>query len=123
TIQGLSYLFKVLDNNIIFKPVLWGLTIAFTFIGLFFHIMTRRLLAGEIDHLKHRMIKKSKLERNTRTDVREVKEMLPDSITYNPLDYIDISKGVFIGLDKDDHPQYITVEEFQSQHADMIGTT
>lgn len=123
TIQGLSYLFKVLDNNIIFKPVLWGLTIAFTFIGLFFHIMTRRLLAGEIDHLKHRMIKKSKLERNTRTDVREVKDMLPDSITYNPLDYIDISKGVFIGLDKDDHPQYITVEEFQSQHADMIGTT
>lgn len=123
TIQGLSYLFKVLDNNIIFKPALWGLTIAFTFIGLFFHIMTRRLLAGEIDHFKHRMIKKSKLERNTRTDVREVKEMLPDSITYNPLDYIDISKGVFIGLDKDDHPQYITVEEFQSQHADMIGTT
>lgn len=123
TIQGLSYLFKVLDNNIIFKPVLWGLTIAFTFIGLLFHIMTRRLLAGEIDNLKHRMIKKSKLERNTRTDVREVKEMLPDSITYNPLDYIDISKGVFIGLDKDDKPQYITVEEFQSQHADMLGTT
>lgn len=123
TIQGLSYLFKVLDNNIIFKPVLWGLTIAFTFIGLFFHIMTRRLLAGEIDHLKHRMIKKSKLERNTRTDVREVKEMLPDSITYNPLDYIDLTKGVFIGLDKDDQPQYITVKEFQSQHADMIGTT
>lgn len=123
TIQGLSYLFKVLDNNIIFKPVLWGLTIAFTFIGLFFHIMTRRLLAGEIDHLKHRMIKKSKLERNTRTDVREVKEMLPDSITYNPLDYIDLTKGVFIGLDKDDQPPYITVKEFQSQHADMIGTT
>lgn len=123
TIQGLSYLFKVLDNNIIFKPALWGLTIAFTFIGLFFHIMTRRLLAGEIDHLKHRMIKKSKLERNTRTDVREVKEMLPDSITYNPLDYIDLTKGVFIGLDKDDQPQYITVKEFQSQHADMIGTT
>lgn len=69
------------------------------------------------------MIKKSQLERNTRTDVREVKKMLPDSVSYNPLDYINLSKGVFIGLDKDNHPQYISIKEFQSQHADIIGTT
>lgn len=49
--------------------------------------------------------------------------MLPDSIAYNPLDYIDLNRGIFIGLDKDDQPQYITAEEFQTQHADLIGTT
>ncbi|STT63620.1 MobB protein [Klebsiella pneumoniae] len=69
------------------------------------------------------MIKKSKLERNTRTDVRKVKELLPDPIEYNPLDYIDLKKGVFIGLNKDDQPQYITIKEFKTQHAAIIGTT
>lgn len=123
TIQGLSYFFKSLDNNILFRVPLWIMTIIFTAAGLIFHIAARRLLAGEIDNLKHRMIKKSKLERNTRTDVRKVKELLPDSIEYNPLDYIDLKKGVFIGLNKDDQPQYITIKEFKTQHAAIIGTT
>ncbi|HID1909134.1 TPA: type IV secretory system conjugative DNA transfer family protein [Escherichia coli] len=123
SIHGLSYLFDVLDPNTLLRIPLWIFTILFTLAGLAFHLTARRLLAGEIDSLKHRMIKKSKLERNTRTDVRKVKELLPDSIEYNPLDYIDLKKGVFIGLDKDDQPQYITIKEFQKQHAAIIGTT
>lgn len=123
TIQGLSYFFKSLDNNILFRVPLWIMSITFTAAGLIFHIAARRLLAGEIDNLRHRMIKKSKLERNTRTDVRKVKELLPDSTEYNPLDYIDLKKGVFIGLNKDDQPQYITLKEFRTQHAAIIGTT
>lgn len=123
SIHGLSYLFDVLDPNTLLRIPLWIISILFTLAGLAFHLTARRLLAGEIDSLKHRMIKKSKLERNTRTDVRKVKELLPDSIEYNPLDYIDLKKGVFIGLDKDDQPQYITIKEFQKQHAAIIGTT
>nr|EEJ7372843.1 type IV secretion system DNA-binding domain-containing protein [Salmonella enterica subsp. enterica] len=123
TIQGLSYFFKSLDNSILFRIPLWIMTIVFTVAGLIFHIIARRLLAGEIDNLKHRMIKKSKLERNTKTDVREVRNLIPDSVEYNPLNYIDLKKGVFIGLDKEDQPQYITVKEFQKQHAAIIGTT
>ncbi|HCH9283199.1 TPA: type IV secretory system conjugative DNA transfer family protein [Salmonella enterica] len=123
SIHGLSYFFDVLDPNTLLRIPLWIITILFTLAGLAFHLTARRLLAGEIDSLKHRMIKKSKLERNTRTDVRKVKELLPDSIEYNPLDYIDLKKGVFIGLDKDDQPQYITIKEFQKQHAAIIGTT
>ncbi|MBD8234743.1 type IV secretion system DNA-binding domain-containing protein (plasmid) [Pantoea agglomerans] len=123
TIQGLSYFFDTLNNHSLVSIPLWILTILFTAAGLIFHLIARRLLAGEIDSLKHRLIKKSKLERNTRTDVRDVKEMLPDSVSYDPLEYIDLKKGVFIGLDKDDQPQYITVKEFQSQHAAIIGTT
>lgn len=123
TIQGLSYFFKPLDNNILFRVPLWIMTVTFTAAGLIFHIAARRLLAGEIDNFKHQLIKKSKLERNTRTDVRKVKELLPDSTEYNPLDYIDLNKGVFIGLNKDDQPQYITIKEFRTQHAAIIGTT
>lgn len=123
TIQVLSYFFKSLDNNILFRVPLWIMSITFTAAGLIFHIIARRLLAGEIDNLRHQMIKKSKLERNTRTDVRKVKELLPDSTEYNPLDYIDLKKSIFIGLNKDDQPQYITLKEFRTQHAAIIGTT
>lgn len=123
TIEGLSFFFNALDRHTLFNSPLWILTTSFTFAGLIFHIMVSRLLAGEIDKLKHRLIKKSKLERSTRTDVREVKNMLPDSIAYNPLDHINLNNGIFIGLDKDDQPQYIAIDEFQSQHADLIGTT
>lgn len=123
TIQVLSYFFKSLDNNILFRVPLWIMSITFTAAGLIFHIIARRLLAGEIDNLRHQMIKKSKLERNTRTDVRKVKELLPDSTEYNPLDYIDLKKGIFIGLNKDDQLQYITLKEFRTQHAAIIGTT
>ncbi|KYE80158.1 hypothetical protein AF389_25085, partial [Salmonella enterica subsp. enterica serovar Typhimurium] len=76
--------------------------------GLIFQIAARRLLAGEIDNLKHLMIKKIMLERNTRTDVRKVKELLPDPIVYYPLDFIDFKIGVFIVLIIDDQPQYIS---------------
>ncbi|WP_054177457.1 type IV secretory system conjugative DNA transfer family protein [Citrobacter sp. CtB7.12] len=123
TLQGLSYFFSVLDNNILSDIPLWILTTLFTAAGLCFHIAARRILAGEIDTLKHRLIKRSKLERNTRTDVREVKNILPDSVEYDPLKYIELNRGVFIGLDNDNQPQYISVKEFQSQHADIIGTT
>lgn len=123
TLQGLSYFFSVLDSNIIFQTPLWILTLLFTVAGLCFHITVRRIISGEIDTLKHRLIKRSQLERNTRTDVREVKNMLPDSVAYNPLDYIDLKRGVFIGLDNENLPQYISIKEFQSQHADIIGTT
>ncbi len=123
TLQGLSYFFSVLDNTLFFQPWLWILNLLFTAAGLCFHILFRRQLSGEIDTLKHRLIKKSQLERNTRTDVRKVKEMLPDSVEYDPLEYIDLQRGVFIGLDHSGLPRYIPVSEFQSQHADIIGTT
>ncbi|WGO82267.1 type IV secretory system conjugative DNA transfer family protein [Arsenophonus apicola] len=123
TIQGLSLFFKSLNQDSVFRFSLWGLTLTFTGAGLIFHLIIRRLLAGEIDSLKHKIIKKSQLERNTRTDVREVKEMLPISVSYDPLTFIDLEKGIFIGLDKSNCPQYISIKEFQSQHADIIGTT
>lgn len=45
TIQVLSYFFKPLDNNILFRVPLWIMTVTFTAAGLIFHIATRRVLA------------------------------------------------------------------------------
>lgn len=69
------------------------------------------------------MVKKTSLERNTRTDVREIKALLPTTEKYDPEQFIDLKKGVFIGLNENRDPQYIPLSDWQKQHADVIGTT
>ncbi|EOX8956957.1 type IV secretory system conjugative DNA transfer family protein [Enterobacter hormaechei] len=105
-------------------PVLtWSVLLAFTAAGLIAHILLRRLISPELDKAKRSLVKKTGMERDGRTDVRKVKELLPQTAEYDPFQYIDLSKGIFIGLTKDGEPQYIPVKEWQTQHADIIGTT
>lgn len=101
----------------------WVALLSFTVAGLFFHIAARRIITPEFDKMKRKMVKTTSLERNTRTDIRNVKELLPHTYEYNPWDYIDIKKGIFVGLDKDLQPQYIALSDWQKQHAAIIGTT
>ena len=105
-------------------PVLtWAVLLAFTAAGLAAHIILRRLISPELDKAKRSLVKKTSMERDGRTDVRSVKELLPQTVDYDPMPYIDLTKGIFIGLTKEGEPQYIPVKEWQSQHADIIGTT
>lgn len=105
-------------------PVLkWSFLLLLTIAGFVIHLTIRRVLTPELDKMKKKLVKKTQLEREVRTDVRHVKDLLPDTIHYDPMDYIDLSKGIFIGLDKDKVPQYIPVKDWQKQHADIIGTT
>lgn len=105
-------------------PVLkWSFLLLLTIIGFIFHLIMRRLLTPELDKVKKKLVKKTGLEREVRTDVRHVKSLLPNTEHYDPMDYIDLQKGIFIGLDRDKEPQYIPVKDWQKQHADIIGTT
>ena len=93
------------------------------FIGIAIHFICRRELAPLINASKQKMTKKTKMARDERTDVRTVKTFLPETVEYDPEDYIDLKKGVFIGLDREHNPQYIPLSDIQKQHADIIGTT
>lgn len=105
-------------------PVLtWGILLAFTGAGLTAHIILRRLISPELDKAKRSLIKKTSAERDIRTDVRTVRELLPETLHYDPMKYIDLEKGIFIGLNRSQEPQYIPLEYWQKQHADIIGTT
>lgn len=105
-------------------PILdWSILIIFTVSGLILHISLRRALTPELDKIKKRLIKKTSLERELRTDVRTVKSLLPETLHYNPLDYINLNKGIFIGIDRDEKPMYLPLKDWQKQHADIIGTT
>ena len=50
------------------------------------------------------------MERDRRTDVRRVKEILPVTTEYDPMDYIDLNKGIFIGLSREGEPQYMPLK-------------
>lgn len=118
------FLQSVYEKSIATIPALeWSMIFILTAAGLIFNIMLRRILTPELDKVKKKMVKKTGLERDIRTDVRHVKSLLPETTHYNPLDYIDINKGIFIGLDKEKNPQYIPRTDWQKQHADIIGTT
>jgi len=105
-------------------PVLaWPVLITFTVTGFILHILLRRVLTPELDKIKKRLVRKTTLERELRTDVRTVKSLLPETLHYNPLDYIDLNKGLFIGMDRDVQPMYLPLKDWQKQHADIIGTT
>lgn len=110
-------------NEVAVPALTWMVLLAFTAAGLAAHIILRRLISPELDKVKRQLVKKTSLERDVRTDVRKIKDLLPESIEYEPADYIDLKKGIFIGLDRDHNPQYIPVKDWQTQHADIIGTT
>ncbi|MEL0578110.1 type IV secretion system DNA-binding domain-containing protein [Pectobacterium punjabense] len=101
----------------------WSILIIFTVAGFIFHITLRRVLTPELDKIKKRLIKKTSLERELRTDVRTVKSLLPETLHYDPLDYIDLNRGIFTGMDRENEPMYLPLKDWQKQHADIIGTT
>lgn len=107
------------DNTVL----AWSVRIAFTVTGVIFHIMLRRIFTPELDKIKKRLVKKTTLERELRTDVRTVKSLLPETLHYDPLDYIDLNKGIFTGMDRENEPMYLPLKDWQKQHADIIGTT
>ncbi len=78
-----------------------------------------------IDKLKGKATVTSERERNRKTDVREIEKHLPDSAAaFDPVKFLDKSKGVFLGLDEKKKPIYI---EFgggtSAPHVQVVGTT
>ncbi|WP_049156877.1 type IV secretory system conjugative DNA transfer family protein [Klebsiella variicola] len=121
-IGSFQWLYKIRltsDNTVL----AWSVRIAFTVTGIIFHIMLRRIFTPGLDKIKKRLVKKSTLERELRTDVRTVKSLLPETLHYNPLDYIDLNKGIFTGMGSENEPMYLPLKDWQRQHADIIGTT
>lgn len=121
-IGSFQWLYKIRltsDNS----ALAWSVRIAFTVTGIIFHIMLRRVFTPELDRIKERLVKKTTLERELRTDVRTVKSLLPETLHYDPLDYIDLNKGIFTGMDRENEPMYLPLKDWQKQHADIIGTT
>jgi len=77
------------------------------------------------DRILAKFKKTSHLERNHKTDVREIHKFLPTAaIQFQPLEYVDLAKGIFLGLDEDEKPIYINIPSSTSApHIQVAGTT
>lgn len=117
---------SVLTGYVTYPPeavTLWEICAALVAaVGSFF--VLRRYVSPTLNVLKDKYTKRTELERNKRTDVRNIEDVLPTSISdYDAAKYIDLQKGVFVGLNEKGKPNYIPLEFWQRSHAQLVGTT
>ena len=94
-------------------------------LGIISAIILLRTGVQFLEKTKGKLTQTNALERNKKTDVREIKTHIPDAaLTFDPLKFMDKSRGVFLGLDEKKKPTYI---EFgggtSAPHIQVIGTT
>jgi type IV secretory pathway TraG/TraD family ATPase VirD4 len=103
-------------------PIAWAFFFSFG-LGLAFYWL--RVWVPRLNSVTARFTKKSDLERNRRTDVREISKFLPAEIGgYDPQRFIDDKGlGLFIGLDEKKKPVFIDYKESRIQHMLLTGRT
>jgi hypothetical protein len=69
--------------------------------------------------------KATAMERNRRSDVRDIAKFLPQAaIDFDPLKFIELDKGVFLGLDENKKPVYINIPIGKTApNVQVTGTT
>lgn len=83
-----------------------------------------RHVSPRIAWVKSKATRRSDLERNRKTDVREIGKHLPDPAKdFDPAKYLDAKRGVFLGLDETGKPQYIPQDLWRRSHVQLIGTS
>lgn len=83
-----------------------------------------RFGVGHAERLRRSLTKKSQLERNRRTDVREIDQFLPAEIgQFDPLHFVQPDRGLFVGLDESKNPIYIPYDAWRLSHVLLSGRT
>jgi type IV secretory pathway TraG/TraD family ATPase VirD4 len=86
-------------------------------------IFVARQLILVIDAVKRLLTKQTVAQRDGRSDVRRMSNLLPAAnVNYDPKKYFRKGK-MFFGLDERRKPQYIITSDWRSSHCDLIGTT
>jgi hypothetical protein len=74
--------------------------------------------------ITQRFIKTSSVERNRKTDIRQISVHLPNSQQkYDPSKFFIPKKGIFFGLDERRLPVYMPWEKWRRSHIEVVGTT
>jgi hypothetical protein len=74
--------------------------------------------------LRKVLTRTSSLERNKKTDIRNIDAFLPsDKQRFDPLSYINYKKGYFIGLSEENAPIYIKQGDWETAHLLLSGRT
>lgn len=93
-------------------------------LGVVSVFLWERHISPRIASVKAKATRRSDLERNRKTDVREIGKHLPDPAKdFDPAKYLDAAQGIFLGLDEKGKPQFIAQELWRRSHVQLIGTS
>ena len=86
--------------------------------------LTIRYGSPYFEIIRGKLTKTSSLERNKKTDIRQIAVHLPNpQNTYAPQKYFNLKKGIFFGLNEQKQPVYIPLSKFKSSHIQVAGKT
>lgn len=111
-------------NNFYYPDVsAWQVILLFAITCTTFFFL-RRFISPALNVFRHKITKRSELERNKRTDIRNIDLVLPKTFRdYDAFKHINLQKGVFVGLNEKGKPNYIPLEKYQESHVQAIGTS
>ena len=105
----------------VLKLVAWGCCFMG---GIVFTTYGARKLQAKFSLLFSRFTVKSSVRRGAKTDIRYMAKELPAISNYNPLKFINLKKGVFVGLDENVKPIYLqNADDWYKRHFLIVGAT
>lgn len=108
------------DMNLVFYVVIWGVCF---FVGLVFTTYGARKLQAKFSLFFSRFTVKNKIRKGSKTDIRYMDKELPNLPDYNPHKFINLKKGVFIGIDERIKPIYLLLDDWYKRHFLIVGAT
>lgn len=121
---AIPYLAEMADADAAPSLVFFTLWAACSGGGVFGALWYLRHGVHKIEVLAKKLTKKSSLERNRRTDVRELDSFLPPAIdAFDPLKWVDLKKGIFVGLEENREPVYMDYADWKISHVLLTGRT
>jgi len=75
-----------------------------------------------LDARAEKLTKRSSLERNRKTDIREINKFIPEAgHEYDPTSFFNLKNGIFIGLDEEEKAVYVSITDFDESHILLSG--
>lgn len=83
-----------------------------------------RYFSSSVETISDHLIKTSSLERNRKTDIRQIAKHLPNpQHRFDPRNYFQANKGIFFGLDEHKNAVYVPWDKWRKSHIEVVGTT
>ena len=110
-------------RTLYFFPGAW-LWLASTAVGVAGMLLLLRKGSAALDRFKNRVTGKTALERNRKTDVREIAKFLPPAIgTFDPRKLFTPKLGLPVGLDEQKRPVRLDYDAWKISHVLLSGRT
>lgn len=122
---GLPYISGIFTGTTHFLPDkhLW-LNLAGLAGGILSVVLAIRYSSPAVEVVKQRLTRTSSLERNRKTDIRQISVHLPNpQQCYDPRKYFKLTKGIFFGLNELKRPVYVPWDKWRKSHIELVGTT